>query len=173
MIKNKYCVVHSTSIDNLLLILNDKVLYANKYISNKHMRLSGQERSRYVYMGIYDANSPNFGVALLFDPKILKDESFIFNYGWLATPTDTSIYVNKNDSIDINKKKLTTIFNYLSKTSKITDNEILFLGRILLCDYLIGVLCPNCDNTTIDKIRKIIDKEYKNVKIYTGNNFMN
>jgi len=66
-------IYHSTNIDNLINILNDKVLYANKYIEKLHRRLSTTEDLPYIYTSLYVEGSlnDNFGIALIFDPNIL------------------------------------------------------------------------------------------------------
>ena len=170
----QYYIIHSTSIENLQVILNTKVLYANKYIDDKYMRLSGINKMPYVYTAlcIPPLLDKFAGFTLLLHPNILEKESFIFNYGWLADPTDKSIYVASNDDIALKKKNINTMLNYVKATDNVTDQEILFPGRILLDEYLIGILCYKCDNATVDKLKKILkNNNYKKVKIYTGETF--
>jgi len=170
----QYYVVHSTSIENLPIILNTKILYANKYIDDKHMRIAGDEKLPYVYTSLYISCSKkeSFGISLLFSPQILEKESFIFNYGWLTHPNNKSIYVASDDQVDIKKKYIDTIINYVKITDNITHHEILFPARIILDDYLIGIICPKCDNDTVNKLKKILkNNNYKNVNIYTNGKF--
>ena len=172
MLCNNCYIFHSTNNNNLMSILNDKILYANKYILDKYRRLANQEKLPYIYTSMYLSGSidDNFGPALLFDPNILKKESFIFNYGWSVHPNEQSIYVSASDDIESKENKLKIIIENIKTSKKITDYEILFVGRILLEDYLVGVLCPKCNDEKIDEIKTLLNKsKLKNVKIYRSN----
>lgn len=167
-------VYHSTNIGNVINILNDGVLYANKYINEEHRRMSKTEELPYIYTSMYvpELGIENFGVALIFNPTILNQESYIFNYGWNVHPNDKSIYVNSIDNKEMNNNKLNKIIEYVRGSKKITDYEILFIGRIILKDYLIGILCPICDTQIITKIESLLKKKnLNNVKIYMSNEF--
>lgn len=162
----KYYVYHSTNIENLLMIIKSKILYANRYIDDKYARLSQTEKLPYIYASIYTNDNfikDNFGISLIFHPDILNKEPFIFNYGWLTHPTNKSIYVY-NDTNKINE-----IINKVKNYKKITDHELLFIGRIILKDYLIGIHCPipECNNETNNIIKKALEENgFMNVKIY-------
>src|ERR1700691_302206 len=65
-ITNKYYVLHSTSYENLLGILNSKMLFANEYTNIT--RLSGVNPSEYVFCNLIKNgdNIDNFGFGLIF-----------------------------------------------------------------------------------------------------------
>ncbi|ARF12316.1 hypothetical protein Klosneuvirus_4_131 [Klosneuvirus KNV1] len=164
-------IYHSTNIDNLINILNDKVLYANKYIEKLHRRLSTTEDLPYIYTSLYveESLNDNFGIALIFDPNILYNVPFIFNYGWLVHPNDKSIYVYSDDDKDVKNTKINQISDFVKNAKSIMDYEILFIGRIILKEYLIGILCPECDKTTLNKIKSILKKnKLDKVQLYTS-----
>ena len=170
----QYYIIHSTNIENLQVILDTKVLYANKYIDDKYMRLSGDNKMPYVYTALCvpPLLDKFAGITLLLHPNILEKESFIFNYGWQTYPTDKSIYVASNDDMGLKKEYINTMLNYVKTTKNLTHQEILFPGRILLDDYLIGILCYKCDNVTVNGLKKKLENNnYKKVKIYTGETF--
>ena len=50
---NNFYIYHTTSKENLLEILKSNVLYASKYISKKHLRLSGKYKVPYIFTRIY------------------------------------------------------------------------------------------------------------------------
>ncbi len=163
-----YYVYHSTNIDNLMNILKSKILYANKYLDKNKRRLSGFEESQYIYASIFTNKTTvnsNFGVALLFSPEILYKEPFIFNDGWLAYPTNNSIYVDINDKKKLKDNKIKKMLDIVDNSKSIVDHEILFIGRVIIDKYLVGILCPNCDKNTILNIRNMINK---NIKVFTS-----
>lgn len=169
--KNEMYILHSTSIKNLLDILTDCDIYANKYITKDKRRLSGNIESKYIYASIILNGQKilNFGAGLIINDKLLFRRLFIFNKAWIATKNKNSMIVKSNDS-DVNKKAIfKKIKEYLSTTDTLTGHEILFKNKIKnIKKYLLGVYCPNCDESEIAKIKKIIDDGGYKIKIYTG-----
>lgn len=162
-------IFHSTSKENIINTLEDGTLYANKYIDSTKRRLSPNDELPYIYTLLYTPllkyNFWSYG--LILHPKILEIEPTIFNYGWITHPNDKSIYIYSTDDHIVKNKKIKQIVNYVDKTTKMTQQEILFIGCIKLKDYLIGILCPNCDDENIKKIKLLLSKNnMKNVKIY-------
>jgi len=148
-------------------IIDTKLLYGNRYIPKKHIRLAAAERLPYIYTTIVTNELPSFGPALVFDFDILFHQSAIYNYGWLAHPTDTSIYISADDSNSEKSYKVKKILKAVDKTHSITDHELLFIGRIVLKDYLIGIMCYECSNETIELLRHKLDSNgLHKVKIY-------
>ena len=62
-------IYHSTNIDNLMQIISEKVLYANKYIKEEYRRMSTTEESIYVFTSLCHPDGKlqdNFGPCLMF-----------------------------------------------------------------------------------------------------------
>ena len=168
-------IIHSTNIENLIDILKINVLYANKYVKKSKWRMSGDEESQYIFTNLYvpKKDVPNFGPALIFSSDILDKESYIFNDRWVGDPCETSIFVHLDDTKKVKKYKLNKIKKII-KPKRIIDYEILFVAMIILKDYLVGILCPDCDKKTVNKIQKLLIKnKMEYVKVHTANNFKN
>lgn len=76
-----------TSFDNLVNILQDGIIYPNKYLPKKYRVLSGSEQN-FVYTNMfiddYDIYKKSFGPTLLLHPKILYENGFYFNEAWIG-----------------------------------------------------------------------------------------
>lgn len=169
-------VYHFTSQENLLDILNTNIIYANKYLDEYKRRLSGYEDSIYIYTGLYVEGSKfkniSFGPALILNPDILCNESYIFNKGWIAGPNKDSLFVNHGKEKKKKKAKIRTIIKYVKNASKLMDHEILFIGRIMLRDYLIGVVYP--DSEMKEQIKVALKKnKMGKVKLYKSSELPN
>ena len=173
-----YFIIHGTDLKRLYNILKEGKIYANKYIDKKFIRLAGWERLPYVYTNIFFNDLQNietsFGISLILHPKILYEQVSIFNEKWQVHPTEESIYLNPFDgkkSIDeklnLIKLKISKNLNEKNKVLQIMNHELLFIARICLDDYLIGILCPGCNMNEIIKIQNLLKKyKYENVKIF-------
>jgi hypothetical protein len=138
------------------------------------MRMSVWEKIPYIYASLVIPETPfsNYGMGLLFDSTILLKESFVFNFGWYVHPKDDSIYNNSKDIAYMKINNIQKMINHIKTNKKITNHEILFIGRIIIRDYLTGIMCPECDEKTINKLKKTLDKNnFENIKIYTTSPF--
>lgn len=169
-----FYILHWTDYDRLINILDDGVLYANKYIDKKYIRLSGWEELIYVYTNImFDDLYNNYeaGISLIFHPKLIYEQSSIFNEGWNVHPDKNSIYININDGFDEITEKIGIIKNKIAMNkNKINMHELLFVGRIILEDHLIAINCVDCNEKQIDTIKeKLKKKKLDNIKILKNN----
>jgi hypothetical protein len=173
----KYFITHSTSYDNLIQILKSKKLYAGYMVSKKYRRLSGSILSKYVFTNLIfnGQKNPNFGHSLIFDEALLYDDSSWFNNGWAADPSDDSIHIDSNESIDAKNEKINTIHDIISRKATETEpcvsmfmrHELLFKKEINL-KYLIGIECPGCSKKEVTVIKKLLrNMDRDDVKIYT------
>jgi hypothetical protein len=164
-------IFHSTSKENIIDSLKSGILYANKYIEPIKRKISQTEELPYIYTLLYIPNiSYNFlSYGFIFHPKILELEPVIFNHGWITHPNSKSIYIQSDDNQNIKIQKIQKIINYVKQTTKMTEQEILFIAYIILKDYLIGIMCPNCDKTSIKIIKQLLNKHNMgHVVIYTN-----
>jgi hypothetical protein len=167
-------IYHSTSLENLIDILKSNIIYANKYLPESKRRLSGTNKKIYVFTHLHIPSNEDkyFGVGLILHPDILCKESYIFNDGWLGEPDKDSIFVYSDDNKKIKKNKLKKIIKTVKLIEeqkngdpKIMSNEVMFVERIQLKDYLIGIKCS--DNCDIKKIKSILkSNKMSHVKIY-------
>jgi len=52
-------------------------------------------------------------------------------------------------------------------------HELLFIARILLEDYLIGIFCPRCNNKELKQIEKLLKKnKMEHVKLFTKSKYL-
>lgn len=180
----EYYIYHFTQRKNILQIIKDNILYANKYLSKDRYVLSGIVETQYIFTKIFidNTNQDLHGITLIFDPKILYEQSSIYNDGWLGEPTDNAIYLDVSKDHKILTDKIKYILNDIkinnAKQMNDTDgkhlndpvfmrHELLFIGRILLKDYLIGIVYPLDDKKLLDEIKKILKKnKMDHVKIF-------
>ena len=181
-----YYIYHITELPQLLHILNDGILYANKYIEKKYWRMLSQEDVPYIFTRLFldepfNKDLSTLGIAVILDPKLLLKQSSIYNDGWVAKPDENSILLNLQDDQQIINNKINTIFEHVIKNDKdalnemglpLKSHEVMFIGRIILKDYLVGIMCPNCDESAINKIKKTLKiHQMDHIKIFTGNSF--
>jgi hypothetical protein len=170
-------IIHSTSSNNLISIINTGILYANKYIDTSRRRMSGPIESQYIFTSAYISNEnsnsiisdkiTNYGPTLIFSSDIMNKEAYIFNYGWCAKPSFDSIFGYVDDKDTIKKQKKNKIIKYVKKSKKITDFELLFIAMIYIKDYLIGISYPDCDIKTLNKINLLLKKnKMDNVQVF-------
>lgn len=164
----KYYVIHYTDYKNLIKILKTKCLKSNKHIDKKYWRLSGNVPSKYIYLSLIKGSDEiiDFGIALIFSEKILHENQFVFNNGWIGEPTIDSIFIDPKKTLNISRN-LDNIHKLISN-KKITDHEILFHEKINL-DNLVAIHCPKCSNEKIQKVKKYLKND--NVKIYKNDSF--
>jgi len=176
-----YYFIHGVlNIKNLYKILETGKLTAGKNVPNMR-NLSGWELLDYIYCLIYFDDLKNLPVAwgvatIILHPKILNKYGAIFNKGWSVHPTEDSIIINKeDDNIDTKLKEIKDYLkNYKSPSEfempEIMQQEVLFKEDIPLDNNILAIVCTNCSNHVMKKIKKIIKgKPYSNVKILTNN----
>jgi hypothetical protein len=180
--QHKYYVLHSTSYENMLSILNSKTVYSNKYTDNT--RLSGDVLSEYVFCNLITNgdNIDNFGIGLIFNEKILEKKSFIFNNAWLAKPFNlklptidlklptvyNSIYVYSSEKKNSRTKKMQAIYDIIKQNNSILEHEIMFPKKINL-KFLVGIHCPGCDDAKKNIIVNALEKnKIQNVYVYSS-----
>ena len=185
-IDENYFIVHSTqNADNLLAVLKDGNLRPGKDLPKKRRIFSGGEPLEYIYGNIQFTdikNLPYYGsIVLILNPKIIKDYGVIFNQGWFKSPTNTSIYVRKDDTEENKSKKIQEIKDYVANPTYYKNapnpdiisahmaHELLFDTPIPLKDNLIGVMCYGCPDKVLKKIKSVMKKKYPDSKIYTVN----
>lgn len=110
-----YYFIHMTSFDNLINILQDGIIYPNKYLPKKYRVLSGSEQN-FVYTNMfiddYDIYKKSFGPTLLLHPKILYENGFYFNEAWVGNivtgqkyeSADGHISYNENNDVQVVSK---------------------------------------------------------------------
>ena len=194
--------IHSTMCyNNLLDILKTGILYPGKFVKPEQRQYCGEEtESDYIFMNIYFEDISNieftYDYTLIFHPKIMMENGFIFNRGW-AGKNENSIEIFSNDNNNITNKKIKSIHDFLKdpelpaiikeKSPGTHHHEILFDHPINLDNgNLIGIICNYCDESIFDwktgrldksndrqflkLIKKAIkNKSYSDVKIYTRN----
>ncbi len=179
--KNKtFYILHQTNFNNMKQIFKSKALKANKDLNKKYWRLSGDLLSKYVFASIIINKKSNesglFG--LMFDDKILYNESFYFHKYWSSEPSDESIYVGKVLSKKDKSKKINQILDIVDSfiikgditVPKFMTSEVLFDNEIDL-KYLIGIYCSDCNKKQVDMIKKLLKKYNRHdVIIYTTHN---
>ena len=182
--RKDFYIIHMTGSDSIIPLLKDKILYANKYIKKKYIKLWGKDyptRSDNIFTNIYFC-PPIFDlygwIKLVFDPKIIYDQGSAFNVGWHTAVDKESLLINPNENnIKEINNKLKIIKQKIIDKSKQTNSagmllwkdyhshELLFFGRILLEDYLVAIICEGYDDKFKNKLRGLV-KQYKNdVKI--------
>lgn len=181
-----YYIYHVTELPQLMSMLKDGILYANRYVKKKYWRMSGIESMPFIFTRMflddeYNKNLRTLGVGVILSPKLLLEQSSFYNDGWSAGLTDKTILLDVKDDPKIIKDKIEKIQESVAEKDQkemnnlgipLMSHELMFLGRIILKDYLLGVLCPGCDENTINKIKKILKKhEMDNVKIFTNQTF--
>lgn len=166
----KMYILHSTNLENLVDMLLNGSIYANKYIDKNRRRMSGDIESKYVFANVImnGQSVPNFGIGLILSEDLLKKKTFIFNKGWIAAKNKHSIVVRSNDSAKKKELKMCMIKDNVSGTKTLMDHEILFKHKINnLKEYLIGIYCPDCGESDQNKIKDVLKKQGFKVKIYT------
>ncbi|AGF84815.1 hypothetical protein QJ854_gp967 [Moumouvirus goulette] len=110
-----YYFIHMTSLDNLINILQDGIIYPNKNLPKKNRILSGSEQD-FVYANMfiddYDIYKTSHGPALLLHPKILYENGFYFNETWVGAVINNHKYTaadghtsrDENDNIKVISK---------------------------------------------------------------------
>lgn len=185
-LKQNYYFVHgSSSIYTVEAILEDGYLRPGADVDIKYRKLSGGEPQHYIYMNIFFEDLKNLSfmrsVSLIFHPKIMREYGMVFNKGWNVGPSNKelySIHVNSNDSDNVINNKIKKIRKFIKNPESLPlkvreqtglyHHEILFNKPIELKDNLLGIVCNQCSDDILDKIKKILnDKQYKNIKILT------
>jgi len=184
---NKYYIYHWTQIDRLLTILEDGIIYAGKYLSKEHPTFAWETPSPYVFTRIYVETSlekkTHFGLSLILHPKILYEQSSIYNPGWYSKPYEESMYINIYDKNTLEETIKTVLENVIERDELLFQkssgeiindppmmrHELLFIARIILSDFLIGLIIPEKETKNVKKILK--KKKMEHIKIFTGDKF--
>lgn len=172
----------------LYKILKDGYLRPGKTVDHKNILSTGD--LEYVFANINfsrrsraqpggDLNNVDVigNISLQFSPMLLfdqQDTGIIFNRGWFAGPVDTSIWINGSDSLEQKYNKLNQIKEYLKnptfypkkliQDSGYRAHEIMINKPIPLNQYMISINMVGA-NKYRNRIHKIIEKKYPNVKI--------
>ena len=175
--RKDFYVVHMTGPDNIIPLLKDKILYANKYLKKKYIKLWGvaEEKSDNIFTNIFFC-PPIFKlygwVRLVLDPKIIYEQGSAFNNRWNTTVSKESLLINPyEDSIKKINSKLKIIKQKIIDTTEQTllkdyhSHELLFFGRILLEDYLVAIISGGYDDKFKNKLRRLVKHYKNNVKI--------
>ena len=171
--KQKYYILHSTDLKNIISIIKTGSLLANKYLDQKQWRFSGLRTSEYIFTNlvINGQKFSEFGFGLILDEKLLDDKVGYFNIGWLATPQKNSIILKPNDTKKERDKKMKKIKKVLLNSRPVLDHELLFKKEINLKDYLIGILIPKKQKKNTKKIKKLLkSSKLDKVKLYITDN---
>jgi len=154
------------NITNMYKILQSGYLKAG--IKTNTCRLYGfgsKNPSKYIYLMNYDITG---GIPHLeLDSNLLLENISYLNEYWLGKPSNMSIKINGQKT---NKKQLEYLLNkYIKKvkTNIMLQHEILLEKDIDLTKYLRKItLFSNVKTTkTYDKLVKLMNKKYPNVKI--------
>ena len=117
---DKFYVLHTTDIDNLLEILKSGTIYASLY--TKKSRMSGFVLP-YVYTTIYIPSVKNMAfnnMTLILDPSVIDNESCIFNKGWAADIYNKSILLPRyEDKITKNNKIVSLLSTTITRNTKL------------------------------------------------------
>jgi hypothetical protein len=173
-------IYHSTSLENLIDILKSNIIYANKYLPESKRILSGDSESIYIYTKLHLPKSKTdiFGFTLILNPTILCKESYVYNNGWFFDPNEESIFVYSDDNKKLKFSKLKKIKTLIKQknnrykkekynVNKLMGHEVLFIERINLKDYLIGIAYHRCNTSKIKKIKSILkSNKMSHVKFY-------
>jgi hypothetical protein len=161
--------------DNLISILESRVLKLGSNVEKKRRKLSGGEPMDAIYMNIYFKDLKNLDsvCGLIFSSKLIKDYKLIVNAGWQGQPI---VEITNSDKI---KNKIKIIRKFLKNPKKILPenlvnslpkfmlHEVLFFENIPIKDYLIGI--ANCGFTKkeMKNIEHVLEKNnMSNVKIF-------
>jgi len=176
--KDKFIFLHFTkNYDSLIDILKDGTLKAGKYLKNEQLFMSGDTKSKYIYMSIYFDNIKNLthgmDYTLIFRPEIYYNnkKEIRFNKGWGFKKMDLT--ENRNDNIKIIKKylqELDELPEKIKEFSPLLHHEILFEGKIRLRGNLIGIICNNCSKEKLIEINNTLkNRKLNNVKVFDNN----
>lgn len=174
LINKKICFnfffIHQTR-DNksLISILNDGYIFTGAETDARNF--SGYETEPYVFCNVYFDKIKNIkaftGVSLLIHPKIILTHNVEFGKGWGG---NTAMTFKPNDPIKIIKKNIKTMVKLVKYPEELQkdlhpthQHEIRIDSKIKLDDYLLGIVCHT---EQFDIIKDIINKKYKNIKIY-------
>jgi len=182
---DKFYFLHGTTSKSIENILKSGTIKLGTHTKERNFYKNNMASLPYVYCNIEFDDVPIninnnypllFPYILLIHPKIIINHNLIFNKQWSISPTSDSIYINKEDNFNKNKKKLEEIKKSLIKIKNKTEfrqnyHEILFKEDINLKDNLLGIIYKyNEDKTYILELLKKYN--YKNIKIYNNiNNF--
>ncbi len=183
--------IHSTTVfENLLDILKTGVLYPGSYLSPERRQMCAECDDVYMNINFDDLQNIQWfhRYTLIFHPKIMYENGFIFNEGWgWAGPPEGTINIKKIDSKEEINHKLQIIHNFVENPilpeiilgfPATFHHQIVFDHPINLEGNLIGIACIYCDNISNEKppdkqlklIKKAIkNKPYANVSILTSN----
>lgn len=159
--KYTFYFMHFTkNFDNLMNILKTGKIYPGKYLCSEQRFMCGDqpedEPSEYVYMNMFFENLKNIShsrdFVLLLHSKIMYENGFIFNRGWVH---ENNIHISKNESSTTINKKIKEIYTFLENPS-LPDtikeshgsyhHEVLFDHPIDLANgNLIGIICNYCE----------------------------
>lgn len=182
--KNFYFIHGTKSIASLYKILKDGKIELGKNVPVKYKKLGGDEELEYIYAHIYFEDLNNLthmqDYSLIMSSDIIKQYGVCFNKGWTVGPTENSIIIYKKDDDITITKKINMMKKFIKNPSSLPQkivefgpfmhHEILFDEPIVLNKYLLGIVCLKCkDDTEFQKIKKIIEIKYPNVKIFTEN----
>ena len=175
--------VHSTfNFRNLIDILKSGTIYPGKDLPPKIMGLSGSNVNHdNIFMNIYFEDIKNLAstrtFSLFLHPKILFDNGFIFNKGWIS---QKNIIVTSDESPLQLNHKLSDIREFLIDPSSLPEiirkehgsyhHEVTFDHSISLFDgNLLGIVCG--DQTADLQLVNKLAKKY-NAKVFTDNFYL-
>jgi len=180
-----YYFMHGTTSNSIKNILKAGTIKLGTHTKERNFYTNNMASLPFAYCNIefddvpinINSNYPLlFPYILLIHPRIIINHNLIFNKQWSISPTSDSIYINKEDNFNKNKKKLEEIKKSLIEIKNKTKfeqnyHEILFKEDINLKDNLLGIIYKyDEDKKYISDLLKKYN--YKNIKIYNNiNNF--
>ncbi len=168
----RLCHQSDGHITSIYKILQSGYLKSGKETGVTRMWGWDWDPSKYIYLTVCGID--RMYVTFELDSKLLLDNFSYLNIGWCATPSSNAVRVKGKN---INEVKLSKILNkYVeeikekqSEHNRTMSHEILLKHQVDLKKYLrkVNVHGGYINNApkTFDRLLKLIDKEYPNVKV--------
>jgi hypothetical protein len=174
----------------IISVLNSGYIDVGSNVKKSYRTHSGGEPMDYIFGNIYFPDIKNLSFlwgdgGVILHPDLIYDRGVIFNKGWQAGPfsvKNNGFIIDKNDDYKTKRRSLMKIKKWL-KIRKDTNeklnelladlmlHEVVFDKKIPI-KYIVGIICSNCPDKDVNKIKRKLKKLNMDIPIYTNNTMM-